>query len=83
MKIIKPIWIALHVVLIGLLWHAVVQDAVSKGDVAPSSAGQSGMLLVFSFAIVVFILAVLKRVAELLFPALRRLQGLETIRHQR
>lgn len=68
-------WIALHVVLTGMLWWAVVQDAVAKGDVAPSSAGQSGMLLVFSFAIVVFVLALLKRLAELLFPALRRLQG--------
>lgn len=83
MKIIKPVWIALHVGLIGLLWYAVVQDAVSKGDVAPSSAGQSGMLLLFSFAIVVFILAVLKRLAELLFPAVRRLQGQQTVRHQR
>jgi hypothetical protein len=83
MKIIKPIWIALHVGLIGLLWYAIVQDAISKGDVAPSSAGQNGMLLLFSFAIVVFVLAVLKRLAELLFPALRRLQSQEAVRHQR
>lgn len=83
MKIIKPVWIALHVVLTALLYWAMLQDFTNKGTFDPKSVGQGTMLIFISFVMVVFLLALLKKLGEKLFPALRRLQSQEAVRHQR
>ena len=80
---VKNIWIGLHVGLTCPLFWFAFQDLQSKGQADPSRVGQGVMLLFMCFAIVAFILALTKKGAELLFPALRRWQSQQTVGGER
>ena len=58
------IWVGVHIVLTGLLWLALIKDATESGVIDPRGTRDAGILLLISFSVVVFVLAILKKLAE-------------------
>lgn len=58
------IWVAVHVVLTGLLWLAFVKDATESGVIDPHGTRDAGILLLISFSAVALVLALLKKATE-------------------
>lgn len=66
------IWVGIHVILTAWLWTAFVSSAVEEGTLDPKSTQGAGVLLLISFSVVVFGLAVLKRLVEWMLRISRR-----------
>lgn len=59
------LWVLLHVVLTGWLSHLFVTAALAEGEMVPRDAGKAMLMLLMSFAIVVFCLAIIRKLGEL------------------
>lgn len=68
------LWLLLHVVLTVLLWHFFVNAALEEGQMMPRDTGKGMLFLFASFAIVVFCLAITRKLGELALRPLRRRQ---------
>lgn len=68
------LWLLLHVVLTFSLFAFMYNDMTSKGDVDPKSTQAFSYVLLMSFSIVVFCLAIIRKLGELTLRPFRRRQ---------
>jgi hypothetical protein len=68
------LWLLLHVVLTAWLSYLYISTALEEGRITPRDTGSTWLMVIGSFAIVVFCLAIIRKLGELTLRPFRRRQ---------